>query len=279
MKKKLFCALAGGILLLGFYMRWEGGHVVVRQDTLAITGIKAPIRLLHISDLHYKALAGVTLDYIRHVVDVAAAQKPDVILITGDFIFDHCKYPREYAAVLARLAQTAPTYACFGNHDGGRWASAIGGYPDLQMVTSILRDAGIHPLVNAGETVHCGTNSLEIIGVGDVWSGNFYPQAAFQKMAPQMHPRILLSHNPNSYARLKNFSWNLMLSGHTHGGQACIPILGSPWAPVDDKSYLGGLKIRDGHCQYISRGIGGIFRMRFNCPPEINVLTLMPVGA
>ncbi|MDX2181273.1 MAG: metallophosphoesterase [Bryobacteraceae bacterium] len=89
-------------------------------------------------------------------------------------------------------------------------------------------------------------------------------------------PTILLSHNPDSKALLAKFDWDLMLSGHTHGGQVVVPILGWNPAPVYDRRYLRGLYEWKARRIYISRGVGSGFPMRFNARPDVSILDLRP---
>jgi uncharacterized protein len=278
--KRWLAILAVGVLCvagLGLYMFWAGGQVIIRQETAPLPGLRQPLRVAHLSDLHYQGSSGVTLGYLKRVVALTVAQRPDLILLTGDYIFEQCAYPKEYAEVLAPLARAAPTYASLGNHDGGRWAAANGGYADFAPITNLLAAAGITPLVNRSAVARRGENSVTVIGIGDLWSANFQPGPAFAD-APAS-PRIVLSHSPDSYPPLRRFGWDLMLSGHTHGGQIVLPWLGSPWAPVRDKRYLGGLYAVEGRWLNVSRGLGGRWRLRLNCPPEIVLLTLTPPAA
>src|SRR5262249_37650628 len=85
---------------------------------------------------------------------------------------------------------------------------------------------------------------------------------------------ILLSHNPDSKDALDSFPWELMLSGHTHGGQVVFPLLGPVFAPVADKRYVEGLKPWQDRQLHVTRGIGSIRGIRFLCRPEVSMLLL-----
>ena len=74
---------------------------------------------------------------------------------------------------------------------------------------------------------------------------------------------------------MADFPWHLMLSGHTHGGQIVVPVLGLSPAPVDDKRYVKGLKPWNGRLIHVSAGVGNIDGVRFNCRPQVNVLDLV----
>ena len=88
------------------------------------------------------------------------------------------------------------------------------------------------------------------------------------------YPIIVLSHNPDSKDILGDYPWDMMLCGHTHGGQLYLPILGTPFAPVKDHRYVHGLKAWNDRLIHTTSGIGNLFGMRFNCRPEVSLLTL-----
>ncbi len=72
----------------------------------------------------------------------------------------------------------------------------------------------------------------------------------------------------------KDYPWDLMLCGHTHGGQLSLPVIGTPFAPVRDKKYVAGLHKWNNKQIHITRGVGNVLGLRFNCPPEVSVLEL-----
>jgi predicted MPP superfamily phosphohydrolase len=107
-----------------------------------------------------------------------------------------------------------------------------------------------------------------------MWAGDLQPAIAF-KHARQDLATIVLSHNPDSKVMLRMYPWELMLSGHTHGGQVVVPGLGISPAPVWDRGYISGLKRWQGRWIHISRGVGSISGVRFNCRPEVTLLRLI----
>jgi hypothetical protein len=86
--------------------------------------------------------------------------------------------------------------------------------------------------------------------------------------------RVVMSHNPDTKVMLQNYSWDVMLSGHTHGGQIWLPIIGAPFAPVEDKRFIAGLYRWDNRWIHITKGIGNVHGLRFNCRPEVSLLTI-----
>jgi predicted MPP superfamily phosphohydrolase len=86
---------------------------------------------------------------------------------------------------------------------------------------------------------------------------------------------VLLSHNPDVKEEVAPRHWQLMLSGHTHGGQLRVPWLGAtPFAPVRDKRFVAGLHRWNDRWIHVTKGVGNVYGMRINCPPEISFLTL-----
>ena len=99
-------------------------------------------------------------------------------------------------------------------------------------------------------------------------------RAAFSEVVLE-HPIVLLNHNPDGKDAVGLYPWQLMLSGHTHGGQVIVPFLGPRYAPVDDKRYVEGLKPWGTRQIHVSRGVGNVWSVRFRCRPEVTLLELV----
>jgi uncharacterized protein len=233
-----------------------------------------PILLLQLTDLH--ASWAVPWSLLDNAVSLGLAAHPDLICLTGDFITHKADWdPARYRAILRRLSAAAPTFAVLGNHDGGSWAAARRGYADHTLIDRLLDDAGIHLLHNRAMPCRIRDDRFLLIGVGDLWSGELDSWRAFRSLPPNL-PRLLLSHNPDSKSVLEVHPWDLMLCGHTHGGQVMIPFEGPRYAPIDDKRYVAGLNDYNGRPIYTSRGVGSLGSVRFRCRPEVTLLTLEP---
>jgi len=86
---------------------------------------------------------------------------------------------------------------------------------------------------------------------------------------------VVLSHNPDSRWRLEGEDWDLMLCGHTHGGQLIVPLFGTrPFVPIEDPAFSEGLIPWKGRLIHVTRGVGNLHGMRFNCRPEVSLLEL-----
>ncbi|HWN94409.1 MAG TPA: phosphodiesterase YaeI [Methylomirabilota bacterium] len=232
-----------------------------------------PLKLLHLSDLHASPV--VSLGYIGRAIDRALEWKPDVICLTGDFITQRFDGADDYIRILRRLSASAPCFATLGNHDGGRWAREEGdGYPDLEWITRLLHASQITLLQNTSARCRVRGRDIQFVGVGDMWAEAIEPHVAFRTVAADA-PTVLLSHNPDSKNEVTQHNWQLMLSGHTHGGQFRVPWLGAtPFAPVQDKRFVAGLGRWNDRWIHVTKGIGSVFGVRINCPPEVSFLTL-----
>ena len=267
-----FSAVAGAGLWTRFIEPW---WFKIAQHTVPLGFGGEPLRLLQLSDMHADPMP---LDYLRKTFRAGLALKPDLICLTGDFITRKFDRWDEYAALLSKLPVVAPTFAILGNHDGGKWAYRIGfhdGYADTKLVRAMLDAAHIPLLHNRRERLALRGHALDLVGVGDWWADEMKPDAAFAgwKREPDV-PTILLSHNPDTKERLQPFAWDLMLSGHTHGGQLSLPFIGEPFAPIRDKRFVRGLYRWEERWLHVSAGVGALHTARFNCRPEVSLLTL-----
>ncbi len=252
--------------------RWlERNHVDVK---LPEKRLAEPIRILHMSDLH--ASADVPYDFIDNAVDLGLSGNPDIACLTGDFVSNPRHDFSRFPATLQRLSKQVPTYASLGNHDGGKWAERRKGFSDSTAVQKMLSAGGIDCLHNRSRVITVKGQTIRLVGVGDIAAGDTEPAAAFRDDG-QGHsmPVILLSHSPDSKEILEPYPWDLMLCGHSHGGQFRIPFLGyAPFAPVDDKRYVEGLNPWKERLIHTTKGVGSIYGIRINCRPEVSLLTV-----
>jgi len=238
---------------------------------LAGKNLPRPVRILHLSDMH--ASDNVPIDFIREAFELGLSHKPDLVCLTGDLINYRIADRDEYLSALRLLSDGCPCYACVGNHDGGSWVWPGGGYPDLGEMFALLKDANISVLFNSSTRVSLCEATVELVGLGDYWADDVRPDKAFPgKKSTGTMPRIVLSHNPDSKKMLRDYSWDLMLCGHTHGGQLSLPLVGTPFAPVRDHRYVYGLNAWEGRWIYTTSGVGNLHGMRFNCRPEVAIL-------
>lgn len=240
----------------------------VRREQLALAGLRAPLRAVMLSDLHLGPFAGES--QLGAWVRAAAREQPDVALLVGDLVDYHYSGDlSEFRRWLPELRPSLGTFAVPGNHDRVR-------YPDLEPWRRMLADAGVTVFLNEGRPVR---DDLYLAGVDDFRESVADPAAALAG-APAGAARVLLSHNPDLIPELPTdpaLLPSLLLAGHTHGGQICVPGIGpivtgsaygrryaSGWVPAPMPAFVG-------------RGLGvAAVPLRFACPAELVVLELSP---
>ncbi len=266
-----FLAVAGA----AYTSLLEPGWLEVSHHTVQLGPTEAaPLRVLHLSDLH--ASGHVPLEFIAKAIQLGLAEKPDLICLTGDFITKHFSRFADYAEVLKPLAAAAPTFACLGNHDGGKWAARprYGGHADHGEVRKCLAAAGAKLLLNQSEDIDLRGRQLRLVGLGDLWAEELLAKEAFSAPASPNTATLALMHNPDGKDAVAGYPWHLALCGHTHGGQCRLPFLGTPFAPVRDHRYVAGLNRWNDRWIFTTRGVGNLHGVRFNCRPEVSLLTL-----
>ena len=264
-RRQFYTTLAAGAA----YPFAEALWLEVNRRKVRISGLRATIRILHLSDLHFSFV--VPLAVIYHAIAVGLAEKPDLICITGDFITMGSDFAsRDYASTLRRLSASAATFAVLGNHDGGVWSRAYEGRDNHRDVDRLLADSGIEMLHNRSIPVMVRDFALTLVGTGDLWSEEVDADQAFKEV--KGGPTVLLHHNPDGKNLVARKPWDLMLSGHTHGGQVIVPFRGPSYAPVADKRYVEGLKPWGDRQIHTSKGVGNVWGVRFRCRPEVTLL-------
>jgi predicted MPP superfamily phosphohydrolase len=232
-------------------------------------------RIVQLSDFHCSRK--VTPQYLAEAVALAHAEHPDLIVLTGDFIHRGYKFIDPVAEVLGRLSAPFGVYAVLGNHDFSvRNALGFRRYRHLhRAVARALSARGIQVLRNEAVTLERQGSLLQLIGVEDLWSRVCDLDCAFAGL-PAGVPTVVLAHNPRTVEWLEGQRCDLMLSGHTHGGQINLPRLGRPMLSRRARRFAAGMyRYRDTHL-YVNKGVGFGFRFRFGVRPEVVVLTLQP---
>lgn len=262
---------AGGV---GYAYEVEPGWIDVTSLQLDLPRLPAEFdgyRILQVSDVH--ADEWMTPERLSEIVRLVNDQSPDLIAITGDFVTseDFTEVSASDAAPgliepLGRLKPRDSTVAVLGNHD--HWA-------DPELVRRVIRDSGITDLSNAVHTVERKDVKLHVAGVDDVMENQDRLDLVLDRL-PSSGAAVLLAHEPDfAGTSAATGRFDLQLSGHSHGGQIRLPLLGAPVLPPLAREYPAGLYEVGEMVQYTNRGVGMIEpRVRFNCRPEITVLTL-----
>jgi len=242
-----------------------------------------PLRILHLSDIHFAR----SLPYLNRFFDRLASESFDFVFLTGDII-DCQEGIKICTENLRKLKPFHGMYAVYGNHDyyDYQWADVFihnlttQGHPDNKQRNDLLHEAlqaiGVRVLRNESEAVEFDRGTVLIHGLDDPTTG----RADIGKVMAHHQPEklnILLTHSVNVFAYIGENKIDLSFSGHSHGGQICLPFFG----PVITHTFIGreyvsGVKRLKGATCSISRGVSSSrhFLMRFLCPPEAVVLTV-----
>jgi hypothetical protein len=230
-------------------------------------------RIVHMSDLH--ASHKVPLTYLHEAVQIANRQTADLVALTGDFIHKGYRHIESVANTLAGLTAKTGVYAVLGNHDFSvRNALGLRRYRDLHTaVEQALSNRGITVLRNRHTRLERNGDTLLLVGLDDLWSRRCDVNSALMDVAPHL-PRIVLAHNPHTIEKLMDHRCDLMLSGHTHGGQINWPGVGRVFLSRKGRRYAAGMyQVRDSYL-FVHRGVGYGLRFRFGVRPEIAILEL-----
>ena len=248
--------------------KWEPGWFEISTLSLVLPRLERSFdnyRIIHISDIHLGTW--MTPDRFIDIVTAVNSLRPDLIAITGDFVTNltHCT-PSHLSNILSKLKAKDGVYAVLGNHD--YWSNAYS-------IRQILKNSEVIELPNSVHTLYRGQACLHIAGIDDYWENKSRLFNVIQQI-PDKGSAILLAHEPDFAvisARSKRF--DLQLSGHTHGGQVILPKIGPLVLPMYGRKFPVGLYNVDGMFLYTNRGLGtGQIKIRFNCRPEIAMITL-----
>lgn len=231
-------------------------------------------KIAQISDLHYGP-TNRDKDRLHKAVDIINAQKPDIVVLTGDYYQWDPEYLYELPEILSRIRAKLGVFGCLGNHDyGSCYPGEINNDPfEFSIIKAAFERNGIKILTNESVELKYKNDKLNLIGLHDLWSGMFDPDDAFKNVNNDQ-PTIVLSHNPDTI-KLVEHDFDLMLSGHSHGGQVSWPIIGPLLIPLKDRNLRRGMyQISKRKKLYVNRGLGHTFRMRLNSPPEISLFEI-----
>ncbi len=230
------------------------------------------LRIVHFSDIHYGFFYDTTS--LNKLIAKINALEPDIVVFTGDF-FDAAfiPYVEECVEALTNLS-AAPLghYAVMGNHD------YYSGYNRSTPVIEVYEAGGFKVLRNENIRIERDGESIQIAGIDDMLLGKPNLEQTFQQTDPNTFT-LFLAHEPEYADRAMEFPIDLQLSGHSHGGQIRLPLLGAIITPPGGRKYVHGLHALNSQTHarmvYTTRGIGtSHIPIRFLCRPEITVLTL-----
>jgi len=222
------------------------------------------LKIVQISDLHTNQFIG--QKDVERVAERVNREEPDIVLITGDFVSNSPKYIPICAAGLKDITAKYGLFGCLGNHDY---------YTDPVGVRNHMEAIGINLLVNSSEILLIRKTKITIAGIDDLWVGKPDYDATLRD-TDISSPIILMSHNPDAFPTIAGYDVDLTLSGHTHGGQIGLRLLGNHYSFVNLVTpFVMGEFSKGNSKLYVNRGIGTVGPpLRLNAPPEISVITL-----
>lgn len=307
----LWCCLS----IIGIWPRF------IEPNLLSVSNLLLPIQNLHpdlhnlkivqFSDLHLHP--GVPESYLKKIERKILAQKPDLIVFTGDFLCDSKLYEGE--RLQSFLCNLKAKYGCFttlGNHDyefpltissegfydladnqkkmapilkgfqrlfssqkvegkASKRAKFLKPHPALQ---ELLKQTPFHLLYNKTASIKIGKAILNICGLGEYMTGQCNPEEAFSSY-DQNNPGIILSHNPDTFPLLQGYPGEIILSGHTHGGQVNLPWMWNKFLLLENPQFKRGLHRQGEQILYVNRGVGSTLPFRWFSTPEILSLKLV----
>jgi predicted MPP superfamily phosphohydrolase len=233
-------------------------------------------RIVQISDIHFDEFTEPA--FLTRVIGHVNALAADLVVLTGDFVSDSplaVSFAQEAVfrcASLLRAIACPLRYAVMGNHDT---------FVGIPIVTAALSEAAIPVLYNRSVPIERAGERLWLAGVADPAAGQ--PNLHLAIPAHPDGPVLLMAHAPDFadevIAHPRGHIVDMMFSGHSHGGQVRLPLIGPVILPLGGKKYVEGL-FRFDHLQlYVNRGIGTVgMPFRLNCPPEITLFTLQNSG-
>ena len=285
-RRFLTTGLCGGAGLAFYSGEIERHWIEVKPLEIHLRSLPAVfdgMRIAQLSDIHLDEFTEPFL--LRHAIEEINRIQPDAVFLTGDYV-TYQLAPREVAtksawqcAEILNELKCTQRYAIMGNHD-----VMLG----EKLVTEALTANGIRVLNNSYLPLERGSSRIWLAGFDDPVWGQPDPDAAIPVSIRDVpdEPVIVMCHAPDYADQLAAHpcgkSVGLMLSGHTHGGQVRMPIVGALNLPPGGRKFVEGW-FRVGSMQlYVNRGIGTVrVPFRFNCPPEITKITLCatPMGA
>lgn len=307
----LFCALS----LVGIWPRFvEPRLVFTTRSLLPIRNLPRDLNGFHIvqiSDLHFHHHTSAS--FLDKIVRKCERLRPDLIAFTGDFLcFSQLNEPERLRAFLQRFSAPYGCYAAFGNHDYASFISinCQGDYDVIEPPTtsslsrafsrlkstitltkkttdqakktplhvdllSLLKETPFQVLHNTSTLLSIKGTKLNVCGLGEYSMGKLDAKEAFLNYNDNF-PGVILLHNPDGVPALKSHPGDIILSGHTHGGQVNLPWMWKKFTTLENMHFKRGLIKCDDKWLYVNRGLHSVLPFRWFAPPEILSLTLVP---
>jgi predicted MPP superfamily phosphohydrolase len=266
----LLILLTGGQLFLLYIWAIEPNWIEVTRHEVWFERLPRSfdgLTVAHLSDIHIRRYGSREQRTLR----LLAEAKPALIVVTGDFTRANTDPDllRRFNEGLRDLAAPLGVWGVLGNHD--HWHSPA---PDERAVRLFFADAGLRLLINQGGHLERGVDRLSLLGVDDPFTGLARLETALRDRLENSFT-VLLAHSPEIFPRADLAHVDLVLAGHTHGGQLRFPFIGPLWLPRGSEPYESGWFNGRSAKMYVTRGIGtSVLPFRFLCRPELSLITL-----
>ena len=266
----LWC-YASGLLVCTYGVFARRWFFITRRVEVQVSGLAKQFdgyRIAHLSDLHIGALTPPW--WAKRWIDRANAEQPDLTVLTGDYVTSGTRFHEAIAEVVGELKAKDGVYCSMGNHD----------YFDGEALIALIRGKGLKMLRNEGEVLRRGPSQLYIAAIDDTWTKRADIDKALAERPKndlgKPVPTVMLSHDPDRFPEMVTRHVDLVLSGHTHGGQVAWPFLGR-WinaSKLAHKFHIG--MYRDGASTlYVHPGLGTTGPpFRLGVAPAVVLLTL-----
>lgn len=222
------------------------------------------IKIVHFSDIHLGST--VDIKYLNKIVNMINKQNPDIVIFTGDMLDKrrtlNDKEIESVKNTLSKIKSNLGNYTVSGNHD----------IKQLETYKKIM-DSNFTILDNEEKLIYYKENNpISLVGLSDSSESKINYEVLEKE---NNYYRFILCHEPDEYKKISNYSFNVMLSGHSHGGQVRIPLIGKIYTPIGAKTYYDDYYKLDNKEIFISNGIGtSTLDIRFNSIPSINLYRL-----
>lgn len=257
---------AAGLLPGGSLLAWahfvEPRRLEVTHHTHPLGEATPPITLLHLSDLHF-----ITDDiHNRRLVEKLQTLPCDLVVLTGDLVHRGADLSRVVHLLRHLPHPRLGIYTSVGNWD--RWCGA-----SFESWLAMLQDAQIEVLLNRWIPLPVSQRSIALVGLDDPLSGE--PDLGVLRSVPHPFHRLVLCHTPGFFPTIAAVGADLVLCGHTHGGQVRLPFSRSVWMPAGSGPFDQGWFQARGTHLFVNRGIGmSVAPVRFLCRPEAALIQI-----
>lgn len=246
----------------------EVSHYEIKDDLIP-TGFDG-FRIAHVSDLHDKNWRG-------KLESLIAAEKPDIIVITGDVVDSSDKYYSNSLSFVKEAVKTAPVYFVSGNHE----AYMI----DYDFMKKAFKEYGVKILEDESIIIEKNGSCINLAGLSDPSFTDRYGSISYATMLKEKINamtveglyNIVLSHRPEYFSSYAETDADLIFCGHAHGGQVILPFVGGIYSPGQGifPEYYQGIHTENDSTMIVSRGLGDSYLPRINNMPELVVVTLL----